>query len=84
MPSKDTVVRTARIKEEVDQKLRDFMDREDLTYSAAISRLILEMDMPKSRKEYVNTEKFIEACERTNQDAQYIIDSITEKLLKGR
>lgn len=55
MPSKDTVVRTARIKEEVDQKLRDFMDREDLTYSAAISRLILEMDMPKSRKGYVNT-----------------------------
>lgn len=24
-----------------------------------------------------------EACERTNQDAQYIIDRITEKLLKG-
>ena len=83
MPSRDTVVRTARIKEELDQKLHDFMDREDLTYSAAVSRLIAEMDMPKSRKEYVNTEKFIEACERTNQDPQYLIDKMTERLLKG-
>lgn len=84
MPSKDTVVRTARIKEELDVKIHDFMDREDLTYSAAISRLIEEMDMPKSRKEYVNTEKFLEACERANQDPQHIIDSITDRLLKGR
>lgn len=83
MPSSNTVVRTARIKAELMQKMEDFMDREDLTYSAAVSRLIEEMDMPKKRKEYVNTDAFIEACERTNQDAQYIIDRITEKLLKG-
>lgn len=84
MPTKDTVVRTARIKEDLDRKLHDFMEREDLTYSAAISRLIEEMDMPKSRKGYVDTERFLEACERTNQDGQYIIDSITDRLLKGR
>ena len=84
MPSSDTVVRTVRIKNELDQKLHEFMDKEDLTYSSAVSRLIDEMDMPKSRREYVNTDKFIEACERTNQDAQYIIDKITDKLLKGR
>lgn len=83
MPSKDTVIRTARIKEELSHKLEDFMEREDLTYSAAISRLIEEMDMPKQRKEYVNTDKFIEACERTNQDPQFLIDKITEKLLRG-
>lgn len=83
MPSKDTVVRTARIKEELDQKIHEFMDKEDLTFSAAISRLIEEMDMPKSRKGYVSTERFVEACERTNQDAQFIIDKMTERILKG-
>lgn len=83
MPSSDTVVRTARIKTELMKKMEDFMDREDLTYSAAVARLIEEMDMPKKRREYVNTDKFIEACERTNQDPQYIIDRVTEKILKG-
>lgn len=83
MPSSDTVVRTARIKENLDRKLHEFMEKEDLTYSAAISRLIEEMDVPKSRKEYVNTERFIEACERTNQDPQYLIDRMTERLLQG-
>ena len=31
-----------------------------------------------------NLTEFEIACERNNQDAQHIIDSITEKLLKGR
>lgn len=83
MPTKDSVIRTARLKAEVSKKLEDFCNREDLTFSAAISRLVEEMDMPKSRKEYVNTEKFVEACERTNQDAQYLIDKMTERLLRG-
>ena len=83
MPSKDTLVKAARIKTSVWKKMEEYMDREDLTFSAAVARLIEEMDMPKSRKEYVNTEKFIEACERTNQNPQYLIDRMTERLLKG-
>ena len=83
MPTKDSLVKTARMRTDTWKKMEDFMDREDLTFSAAVSRLIEEMDMPKSRKEYVNTEKFIEACERTNQNPQYLIDRMTERLLKG-
>lgn len=30
-----------------------------------------------------NMHSFEEACERTNQDAQYLIDRMTERLLKG-
>ena len=83
MPTKDSLVKTARMRTDTWKKMEDFMDREDLTFSAAVSRLIEEMDMPKSRKEYVNTEKFIEACERTNQNPQYLLDRMTERLLKG-
>ena len=84
MPTKDSVVRTARLRAEVMQKMEEFMEREDLTYSAAVSRLIEEMDMPKQRKEYVNTERFVEVCERTNRNPQQLIDQLTERLIKGR
>ena len=84
MPTKNSVVRTARLRAEVMQKMEEFMEREDLTYSAAVSRLIEEMDMPKQRREYVNTERFIEICERTNHNPQQLIDQLTERLIKGR
>ena len=84
MPTKDSVVRTARLRAEVMQKMEEFMEREDLTYSAAVSRLIEEMDMPKQRKEYVNTERFVEICERTNRNPQQLIDQLTERLILGR
>lgn len=84
MPTKDSVVRTARLRAEVMQKMEEFMEREDLTYSAAVSRLIEEMDMPKQRKEYVNTERFVEICERTNRNPQQLIDQLTERLIQGR
>ena len=31
----------------------------------------------------IDSSSFEEACERTNQDPQYIIDRVTEKILKG-
>ena len=83
MPTKDSVIRTARLKADVAKKLEHFCNREDLTFSAAISRLVEEMDMPKSRRAYVNTERFVDACERVNQDPQFIIDKMTERILKG-
>ena len=83
MPTKDSVIRTARLRAEVAKKLEDFCNREDLTFSAAISKLVEEMDMPKSRREYVNTEAFVDACERRNQNPQLLLDKLTERILRG-
>lgn len=83
MPTKDSVVKAARLRNDIAKKLEDYCDREDLTFSAAISKLVEEADMPKSRREYVNTERFIDACERRNQNPQLLLDALTERILRG-
>ena len=59
------------------------MKKEDLTYSAAIRKLIEEMDMPKQRKEYVNTQELVDLCEKRNIDAQSLVDSLVRNLKRG-
>ena len=83
MPTIGSVTRTARIKRENNIKLEDYMEKEGLSFSFVVNKLIEEMDMPKSRNQYVNIDKYVEACERTNRDPQYLIDKMTARLLHG-
>jgi len=83
MPTKDSVVRTARHSAETWAKIEEYMKKEDLTYSAAIRKLIEEMDMPKQRKEYVNTQELVDLCEKRNIDPQSLVDSLVRNLKRG-
>lgn len=83
MPTKDSLVKTARLRAETWAKLSSFMDKEDLTFSAAVARLVDEMDMPKQRREFVDTKELIDLCERRNIEPQTLIDGLVRELKRG-
>ena len=48
MPTKDSMIKTARITQETWRKMEAYMEREDVTFSGAIRKLVDEAEDRKS------------------------------------
>ena len=83
MPTKDSMIKTARINQETWAKMSAYMDREDVTFSGAIRKLVEEADIPKQRREFVDTKELVDLCERMNIDPQTLIDGLIRELKRG-
>ena len=83
MPTKDSMIKTARITQETWRKMEAYMDREDVTFSGAIRKLVEEADIPKQRREFVDTKVLVDLCERRNIEPQTLIDGLVRELKRG-
>lgn len=83
MPTKDSMVKSSRISQETWAKMQAYMEREDVTFSGAIKKLVEEADLPKQRRGFVDTQELVDICERKNIDAQVLIDNLVKELKRG-
>ena len=54
-----------------------------MTFSGAIRKLVEEADIPKQRREFVDTKELVDLCERMNIEPQTLIDGLVRELKRG-
>lgn len=81
MPTKDSVVKGARIKTEVCNKLDEYLEREGLTFSGWLTEQVELLGVPKV--EGVDTSELVRICDRLNQNPQVLIDALVRELKRG-
>lgn len=81
MPTRDSVVKSARIKIEECKKLDDYLEKEDITFAIWLKEQIEVLDVPK--QDGVNVDELITLCDRHNIEPQTLIDGLVRELKRG-
>lgn len=81
MPTRDSVVKSARIKIEECKKLDDYLEKEDITFAIWLKEQIEVLDVPK--QDGVNIDELITLCDRHNIEPQTLIDGLVRELKRG-
>jgi hypothetical protein len=81
MPTRDSVVKSARIKIEECKKLDDYLEKEDITFAIWLKEQIETLDVPKQSG--VNVDELIRLCDRYNIEPQTLIDGLVRELKRG-
>lgn len=81
MPTRDSVVKSARIKIEECKKLDDYLEKEDITFAIWLKEQIEVLDVPK--QDGVNVDELVTLCDRHNIEPQTLIDGLVRELKRG-
>lgn len=81
MPTRDSVVKSARIKIEECKKLDDYLEKEGITFAIWLKEQIEVLDVPK--QDGVNVDELITLCDRHNIEPQTLIDGLVRELKRG-
>jgi len=81
MPTRDSVVKSARIKIEECKKLDDYLEKEDITFAIWLKEQIETLDVPKQSG--VKVDELLRLCERMNIEPQTLIDGLVRELKRG-
>lgn len=81
MPTRDSVVKSARIKIEESKVLDDYLEKEGITFAIWLKEQIEVLDVPKQSG--VNVDELITLCDRHNIEPQTLIDGLVRELKRG-
>lgn len=81
MPTRDSVVKSARIKIEECKKLDDYLEKEGITFAIWLKEQIEVLDVPK--QDGVNVDELVTLCDRHNIEPQTLIDGLVRELKRG-
>lgn len=81
MPTKDSVIKGARIKIDECKKLDDFLEKEGISFGTWLKEQIEILDIPKQST--VNVDELLILCDRHNIEPQTLIDGLVRELKRG-
>ena len=81
MPTKDSIVKSARIKIEESKILDEYLEKEGIRFSTWLKEQIEMLGIPKT--EGVKVDELLRLCERMNIEPQTLIDGLVRELKRG-
>ena len=81
MPTKDSIVKSARIKIEESKILDEYLEKEGISFSTWLKEQIEMLGIPKT--EGVKVDELLRLCERMNIEPQTLIDGLVWELKRG-
>ena len=81
MPTKDSIVKSARIKIEESKILDEYLEKEGISFSTWLKEQIEMLGIPKT--EGVKVDELLRLCERMNIEPQTLIDGLIRELKRG-
>lgn len=81
MPTKDSIVKSARIKIEDAESLDNYLDKEGITFAKWLTEQIKVLEIPKV--EGVDVSELVKICDRMNQNPQVLIDALVREIKRG-
>ena len=81
MPTKDSIVKGARIKISDAEILDKYLEKEGITFAIWLREQIEMLDVPKQSR--IKTGELEKLCERMNIEPQTLIDGLVRELKRG-
>lgn len=81
MPTRDSIVKSARIKIADAETLDNYLEKEGLTFAKWLTEQIEMLGIPKV--EGVDISELVRTCDRMNQDPQVLVDALVRELKRG-
>ena len=81
MPTRDSIIKSARIKIEESKILDEYLEKEGISFGTWLKEQIEMLGIPKT--EGVKVDELLKLCERMNIEPQTLIDGLVRELKRG-